>query len=288
MLNYLLYRTGQFIAMHLPLKITYKIAILCSDLHYMVANKDRMYVKENLRAIFPEKSNSEIHRIRIRMARNFAKYLVDFFRFEKLDKEYIKKNIRIENINYFNEAVSKGKGVIVLSAHLGNWELGGVAVAQSGYPFWVVALVHKEKRVNDFFNFQRESKGIRVIPLGKAARKSLDVLNNNGLLALAGDKDFTGKGAIMDFFGKPAIFPEGPAVLSLKTGASIVPGFMLRNQDDTFTLKIEKPIEFIPTGNMREDIKELMKRYIIIFEEYIREYPDQWYMFTRFWVSSLI
>jgi len=284
MLNYLLYRTGQFIAMRLPLKITYKIATICSDLHYMVANKDRMCVKENLRAIFPEKLNREIRRIRIRMARNFAKYLVDFFRFEKLDKEYIKNNIRIENINYFNQAISKGKGVIVLSAHLGNWELGGVAVAQSGYPFWVVALVHKEKKVNDFFNFQREAKGIRVIPLGKAAKKSLDVLNNNGLLALAGDRDFTGKGVVMDFFGKSAVFPEGPAALSLKTGASIVPGFMLRNPDDTFTLRIEKPIEFIPTGDKKQDMKELMQRYIIIFEEYIREYPDQWYMFKRFWV----
>lgn len=284
MLNYVLYRIGQFIALHLPLKITYRIATFCSDLHYLAANKDRKYVKENLRVIFPEKSNREIRRIRIRMARNFAKYLVDFFRFEKLDVEYIKKNIRIENVTYFDEAISKNKGVVVLSAHLGNWELGAVVVALLGYHFWVVALPHKEKKVNDFFNFQRESKGIKIIPLGKAARKSLDILRDNGLLALAGDRDFTGKGAIIDFFGKPAIFPEGPAALSLKTGASIVPGFMLRNPDDTFTLRIEKPVEFTSTGDKNEDKKQLMKKYIKIFEQYIRQYPDQWYMFKRFWV----
>lgn len=284
MLNYVLYRIGQFIALHLPLKITYRIATFCSDLHYLVANKDRKYVKENLRVIFPEKSNREIRRIRIRMARNFAKYLVDFFRFEKLDVEYIKKNIRIENVTYFDEAISKNKGVVVLSAHLGNWELGAVVVALLGYHFWVVALPHKEKKVNDFFNFQRESKGIKIIPLGKAARKSLDILRDNGLLALAGDRDFTGKGAIIDFFGKPAIFPEGPAALSLKTGASIVPGFMLRNPDDTFTLRIEKPLEFTSTGDKNEDKKQLMKKYIKIFEQYIRQYPDQWYMFKRFWI----
>lgn len=284
MLNYVLYRIGQFIALHLPLKITYRIATFCSDLHYLAANKDRKYVKENLRVIFPEKSNREIRRIRIRMARNFAKYLVDFFRFEKLDVEYIKKNISIENVTYFDEAISKNKGVVVLSAHLGNWELGAVVVALLGYHFWVVALPHKEKKVNDFFNFQRESKGIKIIPLGKAARKSLDILRDNGLLALAGDRDFTGKGAIIDFFGKPAIFPEGPAALSLKTGASIVPGFMLRNPDDTFTLRIEKPVEFTSTGDKNEDKKQLMKKYIKIFEQYIRQYPDQWYMFKRFWV----
>lgn len=284
MLNYVLYRIGQFIALHLPLKISYRIATFCSDLHYLVANKDRKYVKENLKAIFPEKSSREIRRIRIRMARNFAKYLVDFFRFEKFDISYIKKNIRIENINYFDEAISKNKGVIVLTAHLGNWELGGVVVALLGYPFWVVALPHKEKKVNDFFNFQRESKGIKVIPLGRAVRKSLDILKNNGLLALVGDRDFTGKGLIMDFFDKPAILPEGPAALSLKTGASIVPGFMLRNPDDTFTLRIEKPIEFSSTGKKDEDMKQLMKKYVKIFEQYIRRYPDQWYMFRRFWV----
>lgn len=285
MLNYILYRAGQFIAMNLPLKVVYKIATFCSDLHYIFANKDRKCVKENLRAIFPEKSNREIRRIRIRMARNFAKYLVDFFRFEKLDLSYIKKNIRIENINNFDEAIKKGKGVVVVSAHLGNWELGGVVVALSGYPFWVVALPHKEKKVNNFFNYQRESKGIKVIPLGKAARKSIDVLRDNGLLVLAADRDFAGNGAVMQFFGRPAIFPEGPAALSLKTGAVIVPAFMLRNPDETFTLRIEKPIEFLSTGNKEQDMKELMKLYIKIFEGYIRKYPDQWYMFKRFWVS---
>lgn len=285
MLNYILYRAGHFIAMNLPLKVVYKIATFCSDLHYIFANKDRRFVKENLKVIFPEKSNREIRRIRIRMARNFAKYLVDFFRFEKLDSRYIKKNIRIEKINNFDEAIKKGKGVVVVSAHLGNWELGGVVVALLGYPFWVVALPHKEKKVNDFFNYQRESKGIKVIPLGKAARKSIDVLRDNGLLVLAADRDFAGNGAVMQFFGRPAIFPEGPAALSLKTGAVIVPAFMLRNLDETFTLRIEKPIEFLPTGNKEQDMKELMKLYIKIFEEYIRKYPDQWYMFKRFWVS---
>jgi KDO2-lipid IV(A) lauroyltransferase len=219
------------------------------------------------------------------MFRNFAKYLVDFFRFEKLDAEYIKNNIRIENIRYFEEALSKSKGAIVLTAHLGNWELGGVVIALCGYPFWVVALPHKDKRVDNFFNSQRESKGIKVIPLGKAVRKSLDVLKENKILALVGDRDFSEKGMILDFFGKPTFFPEGPAAFSLKTGATIVPGFMLRNGDDSFTLRIEKPLDFIPTGNKERDLRELITRYKIIFEDYIRRFPDQWYMFRKFWIS---
>ncbi|MFA5410600.1 MAG: lysophospholipid acyltransferase family protein [Candidatus Omnitrophota bacterium] len=286
MFDYFLYRIGQFIALSLPLKIGYKIAVIVSDLHYTFAAKDRRTVKANLKAIFPEKTDREIRRIRIRMFRNFAKYLVDFFRFSKLDREYIKRNIKIENMHYFDQALAERKGVITVTAHLGNWELGGALIGILGYPFWVVALVHKDKRVNEFFNFQRKSKGVSVIPLGKAARQCLNVLRENKVLGLVGDRDFSANGGVkLDFFGKPTLFPEGPAIFALKTGAVIVPGFMLRNEDDSFTFRSEKPIEFAPTGNREKDILELIKRYKVIFEEYIRKYPDQWYMFRKFWAD---
>jgi len=283
MFNYILYRIGQFIALHLPLNLAYKVAIFFSDLHYIFSARDRRITRENIKVIFPEKSEREIRRMRIRMFRNFAKYLVDFFRFSKLDINYIKRNIKVENIHYIDEALSKGKGAIIVSAHLGNWELGGVVVALLGYPFWIVALPHKYRKVNDFFNFQRGSKGINVIPLGRAARQSLDILKKNRVLALAGDRDFSGKGIVSDFFGRPAIFPQGPAALSLKTGAKVIPGFMIRNEDDTFTFKFEKPLEFISTGDKNNDLIGLTVQYKNIFEDYIRKYPDQWYMFRKFW-----
>jgi len=283
MFNYILYRIGQFIALNLPLKLGYGIAVFISDLHYIFADKDRETVTENLKAIFPEKPDREIRRLRIGLFRNFAKYLVDFFRFERIDTEYVNKNIRLENLHNFDEALSKGKGVIVLTAHLGNWELGGVVVALLGYPLWVVALEHKDKRVNKFFNSQRERKGVKVIPLRKAVRACLDFLKVNKMVALVGDRDFTENGIVLNFFGKPALFPEGAAAFSLKTGASIVPGFMLRNKDDSFTLRIEKPIQFIPSGNKDKDLLELIGIYKNIFEDYINKYPDQWYMFRRFW-----
>ena len=268
---------------HLPLKMAYAIASFCSDVHFVFADKDRLATKENLRVIFPDKSMKEIRKIRIQMFRNFAKYLVDFFRFEKIDKEYIKKNIRIENIQYFNDTIAKGKGAIILTAHMGNWELGGIVIALLGYPFWAVALPHKEKKVDELFNHQRESKGVKVIPLNKAVRSSLDVLRRNELVALVGDRDFTDNGIIVNFFGKPALFPDGAAAFSLKTGAPIVPGFMVRNPDDSFTLRIEKPLEFTPTGDKKKDLLNFINKYKAIFEDYIRRYPDQWYMFRRFW-----
>jgi lauroyl/myristoyl acyltransferase len=284
--NYILYRIGEFLSLCLPLKLCYKIAIVISDVRAIFAPQDRRQVQGNLKAIFPEKSDKEIREIRIRMFRNFAKYLVDFFRFSIIDKEYISEHIQLQNLDYFDQVLKDGRGAIAVTAHLGNWELGGIMIALLGYPFWAVALVHKDKRVNAFFNAQRESKGMRVIPFGRAARQCLQVLAKNEILALAGDRDFTGKGVIVDFFGRPTLLPLGPAVFAQKTKAPIIPGFMVRNKDDTFTLKMERPIEFLSSGNDQDDVLALVKQYKVIIEDYIRKYPDQWYMFRKFWVDT--
>ncbi|MEI6631386.1 MAG: lysophospholipid acyltransferase family protein [bacterium] len=285
MLNYILYRFGQFVAISLPLKLSYAIAVIVSDLHYFFAYNDRRSVKGNLKTIFPQAADSQIHKMRKEVFRNFAKYLVDFFRFSKLDQAYIDKNIKVENFHYFDEALAKHKGVVIISAHIGNWELGGVVIALSGYDFWAVVLPHKHKRVDRFFNYQRQSKGVHVIPLGRAVRQCLRCLRENRMVALVGDRDFSNGGVVLDFFGKPTLFPEGPAVFALRTGASIVPTFMVRNADDTFTLRIEKSIEANAQGDKEKQMKDLISRYKIIIEDYIKKYPEQWYMFRRFWLE---
>ena len=286
MFNYYIYRFGQILALGLPLRAVYSLASFLAQIYYFSAFRDRRFVKTNLRVIFPNKSNKQLCKITRRVFRNFAKYLVDFFRFEKLDRQYIDKNIKLENLHYFDQALATGKGVVVLTAHLGNWELGGVVIAQLGYPFWAVALPHKNKKVNDFFDTQRNRKGVKVIAMGKAVRGCIREIRNNHLVALVGDRDFSEKGTIVDFFGLPTHFPQGPAALSLMTGASIVPGFMLRNPDDSFTLRIEKPVEFTPSGDKDKDLVDLIDVYKNIIQDYIRKYPEQWYVFRRFWVES--
>jgi len=119
--------------------------------------------------------------------------------------------------------------------------------------------------------------------LGNAAKGCLKGLRRNEVLALAGDRDFAGTGMVMDFFGKPAVFPLGPAALSLRAKAKIIPGFMLREKDDSFVLVMDKPLEYIPSGDDQKDLQEIISRYKSIFEDYIRRYPEQWYMFRRFW-----
>lgn len=284
MFNYVLYRIGQFVALHLPLKLAYKLAIIVSDIRLFFARRDQYEVTENLKVIFPEKSDGEIKIICRDLFRNFAKYLADFFCFSKINNKFIQKNIRLKNLHFLDEAAKEGRGVIALTAHIGNWELGGAVLSQSGYPISAVALPHRQKAVDDFFNYQRRLKGVTVIPVNKAVRLCLSLLEQGKTVALVGDRYFNSQGVPISFFGRNTSFPEGPAAFSLKTGAPIVCGFMLRNADDTFTLEFNQPIHPKVTGDRFKDTRELMKQYVSIFEAYIIKYPDQWYMFRRFWV----
>lgn len=283
MISYIFYRIGEALSLSLPLKAAYAIAIFLSDLRYIFAFNDRKNVTENLKIIFPDKNDKEISGIRLRVFHNFAKYLVDFFRFKKLNADYINKNVKIINLKYIDEALKQGKGVVIVTAHLGNWELGGVVVSMAGYSLSIVALPHKSKIVTDFFDRQRESKGLKVFLLGNAAKGCIKALRNNQMLALVGDRDFTEGGRVMEFFGKPSIFPEGPAVFSLHTGAVVIPGFMLRNEDDSFSLVFDKPLQYTASGDRNRDLDKIISQYKSTFEKYIRAYPDQWYMFRRFW-----
>lgn len=288
MLNYYLYKIGQYIALRLPVRFAYGLARLLSDIRYCYASLDRAEVTSNLKAIFPQKDEKEIAKIRRNMFRNFAKYLVDFFRFEQIDRKYIAENITLKNFDILDRELKKKKGVIVLTAHLGNWELGGAVVGVLNYPFWAVALPHKNKKVDAFFNGQRERKGVNIIPFGKAARLCLELLKAGSIVALVGDRDFSkDRGIVTPFLGREASLPKGPAAFALKTGASIVPGFLIRNPDDSFTMTIEEPLT-VATAKAHDEnaLKEVVRRYTIVMERYIRKYPEQWYMFKRFWVNT--
>lgn len=287
MINYYLYKFGEFLACSLPLKLAYRVAVFFSDSRFIVAGQDRKFVYANLAAIFPEKNSKELKDIRRRMFRNFAKYLVDFFRSPMNTAEYMKKNITVEGFEHYDRALAKGNGIVVLTAHIGNWELGGRVIG-TNYDFWVVALPHANKHVNRFFDGRRETGGMKVIPFGKAARLCLQLLKQNRLVGLVGDRDFSkDRGIVVDFLGKPAYLPKGPAALAIATGAPIIPGFMIRNPDDSFTLKIQPAIEAKPgqKASCDDDIREVIGRYITIIENFIRQYPDQWFMFRQFWVE---
>ncbi|MDP8265540.1 MAG: lysophospholipid acyltransferase family protein [Candidatus Aceula meridiana] len=284
MIQYYLYKIGQFWVRRLPIKLAYRIAGCISVFKYYLSAKDRRAVKNNLEVIFP--GRKDVSHIARDVFRNFGKYLVDFFRMPGLvDEDYISKNIKVDNLEYLKNALKRNKGVVLLTAHLGNWELGGFVLSKLGYSMIAVALPHKERTVNDLFNAQRETEGMIVVPNNVGIRECIKGLNENKLVALLGDRDFNANGEVLDFFKKQTVIPRGPAAFAVKTGAAIIPGFLVRLEDDTFHLKLEEPIIPSSEGDKDKEIRRLMRKGISIIEENIRAYPSQWFMFQRFWIS---
>lgn len=287
MARFFLYKIGQFIVNILPLRWAYQFAAVLSDLQYTFSLTDQRNVRSNIKAILKQQQVDD--RLVRDVFRNFGRYLVDFFRVIPLiNDDYIKENVKIEGLEHIKEVLNRGKGVILLTAHIGNWELGAVLVAKMGFPILGVALPHKQKLVNDLFNVQRERSGVTVVTPNIAIRRCLEKLRANEAVALVADRDFGPHGLEMDFLGRRALLPKGPAILSLKTGAGIVTTFLIRNPDGSFTFSCEEPIypSYVDQQVVDDSVlAAIISRYIRVIEKKIYKYPSQWLMFREYWVK---
>lgn len=284
---YILYRIGVFLALALPLKFSYFMADLIGGAYCRLSPKDRGAVVANLRVVFGESADEKkLHKTARGVFRNFAKYLVDFFRFTRIDKEYIDRSIKMEGLERIDAALERGKGAILLSAHIGNWELGGAALSLSGYPVNAVVLTHQDKKINDFFTRQRMQGKMRPIEIGATLKACYRTLKGNGLLALLGDRDFTKNGLRIPFFGKATLIPKGPAVFAYREGAAILPTFMVREPGDTFRLFINEPIYADQQQDEESAVIGLAERYLLSIESCVRAYPSQWYIFRDLWEQN--
>jgi len=288
MIFYILYRIGFFLANILPLKFAYSLAKRVSDFQYILAKKDREAVLQNL-SIITKKDAKECRKLARKVFRNFGLYLVDFFRMENLTKKDIRKRVKVEGIENIDGVLKQNKGGIILTCHIGNWEMGGVVMAMLGYDVSAVALNHKHKKINDFFVKQREEKGMKVIPINHIMKRCISALRKKGFLALAGDRDFTNNGEVMNFFGMPTSIPKGPAMFALKTNSPVIPGFFIRRDSFNYSLIFDTPIYLKETPGINRDeiIKEANKKFVVSMEKYIRAYPDQWLIFRKFWETPV-
>lgn len=283
MIPSLLYWIAYHLTMNLPLKVSYAIAGMLADMFFYISGRDRRVVINNMRIVCGNLSDKELAGMSREVFRNFARYLVDFFRFEKIDSQYIKSMVRVVGRENVERALENGKGVIMLSAHIGNWELGGAVLASLGYDINVVALPHSHKGINDFFRRQRGIVNMKAIEIGSALKGCYKVLKSNGLLALLGDRDFTKNGVPADFFGRKVLLPVGAAALCHRIDAPVVPCFMVREKDYTFTISMDSPIYSDQSISEDKDVERLMKIFSGIIEYYVRRYPMQWYVFKDIW-----
>ena len=283
---YAFYRIVAFFIRILPLKGAYWLGLRICDATFFLNGKGRRAVRENLRVIFEHQGIAPSRRILDGCARKtfqyFGKYLADFIRFRRLTPEGIRENVSIQGLEHLEALRRSQRGAIMLTAHYGNWELGGAFVASMGLPIQAVVRPAASPPLERLYRFFREQRGMQIISLDHAGIGILKAIKRGGFVALVGDRDFSGNGKPHLFFGRETSMPRGPAWLAHRTGAPLFLGFVTRAPDDTFILRLHPPID--PAREPSEEA--IQDKIVAIMEETIARDPCQWFIFDSFWPSA--
>lgn len=244
---------------------------------YLAAPAARRAVRANLAVVAPERNASDmVRRVFVEQTRNYF----EIFSIPRLDPKELLAELRVDGWEHVARAYEQGNGVILASAHLGPVSFVGQMVIAHGYP---VALP-VEVETSDFHrsvNRARGSAGLQLIRTDSALG-IFRVLREGKVLGILADRAVTGVGERVEFFGREALLPSAAVVLSLRTGAPLVPSFAGRS-DGVLTASFEPPLQIPSTGDREADVREGVQRFARVLERYVRRSPDQWTVFEDFW-----
>lgn len=208
----------------------------------------------------------------------------EFLKLPSLEESFFEKNIEVEGFENFLSARAEGKGVLLLGAHFGNWELLGATFRRHGGPASVVYRKTKNPYVDSFIDSVRQRCGLKTIPHRNSARKIMSALRHGEAVGILLDQHATSKdGIIVDFFGRPAATNYGLALIALKTGAPVVPTFLIREDGGKFRCVYDKPVHLAKSGDLEADIRDATIRFNEIIERFIRNNPEQWFWIHNRW-----
>ncbi len=273
-----------FVGHILPRWFLFRLAYLVGTLYWALMKRDRKMVYRNLFHILdnPREAGRKTRRTFI----YYAKYLVDYTRMDMLREDNYSKIVQeFKGREYIDQALKGGKGALILTAHLGNWEMGGVFLILLGYSLMVITAPDFEVRLHNYRIRLRHGHRIKVVTLGDTLASSLAILNAlkaNELVALLGDRDLLGKGIPVEFFGKRVYFPVGPSLLAYLSEAPLISTFVFMNEEDRYTCLAEPPLELQRTGDRDADLAANAQRIARLVERYVRAYPEQWFTFYDF------
>jgi Kdo2-lipid IVA lauroyltransferase/acyltransferase len=262
-------------------------AFITGGIFYLLLREKRRIIRTNLRIIT---GRQDVERLVISTFYKFSLNWTDIMLMIRLRGEKLNALIGSRaGGEYLDAALAEGRGAILISPHLGNWELGGLGLAEMGYTINVLTFREPDERVNDLREKVRGDRGIRFIYVDRedtsplAIIEAVNVLRRNEILCLLGDRDGSSHTASMEFMGRPADIPLGAAYLSLASGAPVFPVFVPL-EGKRYSTVMEEPVCFTGGhGAHKEAIKSGMEKILRVFERYVRAYPDQWYNFYDYW-----
>jgi KDO2-lipid IV(A) lauroyltransferase len=228
-------------------------------------------------------TDREIQAIVRKVFQNIGRTVVEFARFKQIGLEGARRIIVGEGDSLFKKIQENGKGAVLVTGHFGNWELLGMWPPSLGYPVdFLVGTQHNLKVDRMLVAFRREM-GVGIIPLKNSLRGILKALKARHFVCLVADQHDPSGGLIIDFLGRPASVPRGPAFFAVKTGCPVFPCMMRRERYDRHVVMPGEPIYPPDSGDEEADIRMVTEAYTRFFESCIRQYPDQWMWTHRRW-----
>ena len=268
-----------WLASSLPPWLGYALADLGTGVHWYAFPGRRHAVLANLAVILPRASRSDRVRVGKRMVRSYNRMMYEFFRLPHLSREQLLASVEVVGKEHLDRAIARGRGVIITSTHLGNWELAAVMVAQWGYALHAVAGVQLSRWLSSAVRDTKTELSITTIAPEDGFRKIIRALEHNDPVALVVDGNLYQHGQVVEWFGRQTPFPAGPGALAQRTGALVVPGFCERTGHGRFRITIEPPIDpaaFPTTAALHQAIATAAERHI-------RTHLDQWCIFRSLW-----
>jgi KDO2-lipid IV(A) lauroyltransferase len=269
----------------LPAGMAGQAAGFLAGILYLATPRWRAIAHRNLAMAMPELMDEERRRIIRETYRNLGRVLLALARMPKLTPANISELITYEGFENFKSALEKGKGVLFLTAHLGNWELSAAAHALFGNPMHVMVRPLDNPLLDRWLQSRRTICGNRAIPKAEATRAVLRALKRNEAVGILADQNAAGDdGVFVDVFGIKASATSGVAKIAMKTGAVVIPGFAVWNAHSArYTLKFYPPLELVSTGDAAADLIENTQRCQGAIERGVRGFPGQWLWIHRRW-----
>jgi Kdo2-lipid IVA lauroyltransferase/acyltransferase len=245
----------------------------------------------NLQVAFGDgMERSEVSRIARQSLRSFFRACVEIAALIDASDEEISAKIVVDGREHLQAALEKGNGVLLLSAHLGNFFLLGTRLAVEGFPTYVLVNQPRDgqfAQLMDEYRLQIRQKTIHARPRQEALNQLNAVFRRNQIAVVIADEYRKGSGVQVALMGRTVIARRGPATLALRTGAAVVPAYVIRQGEETLRLIIEPELELVRSGKGKAEIEENTIRMTDWLERTIRKYPDQWnWSNIRWWASA--
>lgn len=271
------YRAGFAAARHVPKSWLYRLADLLGTASHATYRTAVRNVRANLARALPDAPPQRIRLLSRKVFRNFARYLVDFGTFRDIDGDLLQTVFPVtEGIENLDRALSTGRGIVLVTGHVGNWELGGLYFGHLLPKVHVVTLPDGVEKIDEIRRGYRGKHNIRTIVLDGSPYPALEMmaaLRRQEMLAMLVDRWDGRDGFEGEFFGIRRPFPRGPIALSRATGAPILPAYVVK-EGNHYRGIFQEP--FTAGG---EDDAACARRILAGLEKVIRRYPDQWYNF---------